>query len=104
MSDGSEGKHLLIVFHSQGGGTEAMAEAVRRGAAQEEGVEVRMRRALEAGLDDLLWAEAVIFGTPELTSAALLPHMAVVLASIYLSFAFARWLDDPAPSRHALAA
>ncbi|MBM4265016.1 MAG: flavodoxin family protein [Deltaproteobacteria bacterium] len=61
----SEAKHLLIVFHSQGGGTETMAEAARRGASQEEGVEVRMLRALEAGLDDLLWAGAVIFGTPE---------------------------------------
>lgn len=58
-------RRLLVVYHSQGGSLSAMADAVVRGAAREEGVEVRARRALEAGLDDLLWAEAVLFGTPE---------------------------------------
>ena len=42
-----------------------MAEAVVRGAGTEDGVEVRALRALEAGLDDLLWAEALLLGTPE---------------------------------------
>ena len=44
-----------------------MAEAVRRGASSEEldGVEVRMLRAADAGPDDLLWADAVVLGTPE---------------------------------------
>ncbi|HXH03194.1 MAG TPA: flavodoxin family protein [Candidatus Competibacteraceae bacterium] len=60
-----ERRHLLIVYHSQTGHTQAMAEAVLRGAQKEEGVEVRIKRALEAGLDDLLWADGVIFGTPE---------------------------------------
>ena len=60
-------KHLLIVYHSQSGHTQAMAEAVLRGAGSEEvdGVETRMLRAGDAGVDDLLWADALILGTPE---------------------------------------
>jgi len=60
-------KHLLIVFHSQSGNTEKMANAVLHGARAEEieDVEVRMLRAFDAGVDDLLWAEALMLGTPE---------------------------------------
>ncbi len=60
-------KHLLIVFHSQSGNTKKMAEAVFRGANAEEiaGVEVRMLEAFDAGVEDLLWADALILGTPE---------------------------------------
>ncbi|MDG2308274.1 MAG: NAD(P)H-dependent oxidoreductase [Candidatus Binatia bacterium] len=58
-------KHLLIVFHSQGGGTRAMADAVLAGASEETEVETRMVDAFQGGPDDLLWANAVIFGTPE---------------------------------------
>lgn len=60
-----EPRRLLIVFHSQGGSAERMAEAVVRGARRAEGVEVRDVHARDAALEDLLWAEAVIFGTPE---------------------------------------
>ncbi len=63
--DPAREKHLLIVFHSQGGGTQRMADAVLAGAREESDVETRMVRALEAGLDDLLWADALILGTPE---------------------------------------
>jgi multimeric flavodoxin WrbA len=60
-------KHLLVVFHSQSGSTTRMADAVIRGAqsADIEGVEVRVKSALEASGDDLLWADAFIIGTPE---------------------------------------
>jgi len=58
-------RRLLIVFHSQGGSAERLADAVLRGARRADGVEVRAVRALDASLDDLLWAQAVIFGTPE---------------------------------------
>ena len=60
-------KHLLIVFHSQSGNTEKMAKAVVRGANAEEidAVEVRMIQAFEAGVEDLLWADALVLGTPE---------------------------------------
>jgi multimeric flavodoxin WrbA len=42
-----------------------LAHAVQRGALQEENVDVRLLRAMEAGTRDLLWADAVIFGSPE---------------------------------------
>lgn len=60
-------KHLLIVFHSQSGHTEDMANAVYRGATDEniDNVEVRLLGAFDAGVDDLLWADALILGTPE---------------------------------------
>ena len=60
-------KHLLVVFHSQSGSTTRMADAVIRGAQSSdiEGVDVRVRPALEAGGDDLLWADAFIIGSPE---------------------------------------
>ena len=60
-------KHLLVVYHTQTGHTEAMARAVVRGARHPEvsGVEVHLRRAVDAGLADLLRADAVAFGTPE---------------------------------------
>ena len=62
-----ESKHLLIVYHSQSGSTSRMAEAVIRGARNPaiNDVEVRVRDALDAGPDDVLWADAYIFGTPE---------------------------------------
>lgn len=60
-------KHLLIVYHSQSGSTSRMAEAVIRGANNPdiENVEVRVRDALDATPDDVLWADGYIFGTPE---------------------------------------
>jgi len=60
-------KHLLIVYHSQSGTTSRMADAVIRGAENPDiaGVEVRVKTALEADADDLIWADAFILGTPE---------------------------------------
>lgn len=60
-------KHLLIVYHSQSCRTEALAHAVWRGASIEDldEVEVRLKLAGEAGVCDLLWANALILGTPE---------------------------------------
>ena len=44
-----------------------MADAVLKGASHEEidDVQTRMLRAYDAGVDDLLWADALILGTPE---------------------------------------
>jgi len=60
-------RHLLIVYHTQSGTTRKMADAVIRGARHPDidGVEVRVVDPLEAVADDLLWADGVIFGTPE---------------------------------------
>lgn len=55
-----------MVWHSQSGNTARLAEAVAEGAAEfAEEVELRRVRALEAGLDELLWAEGLLIGTPE---------------------------------------
>ncbi len=60
-------KHLLLVHHSQSGGTAAMAQAVLDGARDPAvtGVELRVASPLSADADDLRWANAVILGTPE---------------------------------------
>ena len=60
-------KTLLIVYHSGSGRTGQLAEAVRTGASHEdiESVEVRFKSAFDAGPQDLLDADGVIFGTPE---------------------------------------
>ena len=60
-------KHLLIVYHSQTGNTERMAEAVLAGARSEEvsGVQARKLSCWDAGPKDLLWAHGLVLGTPE---------------------------------------
>lgn len=58
-------KHLLIIHSGQSGHTQAMCDAVVAGAAADAGVETRCLYAPNAGLDDLLWAHALLLGTPE---------------------------------------
>jgi len=59
-------KHLLIVFSSQTGRTAALIEAACAGAADwSDEVETRCQPALAATLDDLLWADGLIIGSPE---------------------------------------
>lgn len=55
----------MIVYHSQSGHTEALAQAVYRGAGQCTGTRSRLLTAFDAQLDDLLGCHGVIFGTPE---------------------------------------
>jgi multimeric flavodoxin WrbA len=64
---GTVPKHLLIVYHTQSGTTSRMADAVIAGATHEDvsDVDVRVRSALDADADDLLWADGFILGTPE---------------------------------------
>lgn len=58
-------KNLLIVYHTQGNKTGQMADAVLAAAEQEEGIIVTFKKAFDANLADLLWADGIIFGTPE---------------------------------------
>lgn len=59
-------KHLLVVWSSQSGRTETLMHAACAGAAEfAEEVELRCIGALAAGLDDLLWADALLVATPE---------------------------------------
>ena len=59
-------KHLLLVYSSQSGHTATMAEAVCAGA-RTAGNDIKLRclKAFDAGLDDLLWANGLLIGTPE---------------------------------------
>ena len=58
-------KRLLLVYHSQSGSTESLARAVLLGCQKELGVDTRILGAFNADISDLLWADGVIFGTPE---------------------------------------
>lgn len=58
-------KHLLVIYHTQSGNTGLLADAVVRGARREEATETRLVKAFDAGLDDLLWADGLLIGTPE---------------------------------------
>jgi len=59
-------KHLLVVTHTPTDNTRRLAAAVVAGARHEDisGVEVRQVAPLEAGEDDVHWADAIILGTP----------------------------------------
>lgn len=58
-------KRLLIVHHSQTGGTLQMAQAAARAAAAEPGVEVALQHAAATTADDVLAADGYVFATPE---------------------------------------
>ena len=60
-------RRLLVVWHSFTGATAAMVEALVQGARESAGdaVQVIALRAADAGADDVLAADAVVFATPE---------------------------------------
>lgn len=60
-------RRLLVVWHGFTGATRAMAEAVAGAARGDAGeaLEVCLLRAADAGADDVLGADAVVFATPE---------------------------------------
>jgi len=58
-------KTLLVVYHSMTGGAEQMARAAAEGARSEAEVQVVVRRAVDAGADDVLRADGYVFATPE---------------------------------------
>ncbi len=59
-------KLLLIHGGHAGGRTEKLTSAVVAGiAAAEDPVELRVLPALQAGINDLLWADGLLIGTPE---------------------------------------
>lgn len=59
-------KRILLMHHSQSGHTTTLAEAVKAGVLElADEIALRERRAAQATLDDLLWAEGLLIGTPE---------------------------------------
>ena len=61
----SERKRLLIVFHTQSGNTGRLADAVLEGARRVAEVDTVMKRAFDAGTEDLLACQGLLLGTPE---------------------------------------
>jgi len=56
---------ILIIYHSQTGNTEKMAQAVAEGVRMIENTEAVLKKARNATLDDLLEADGLAIGTPE---------------------------------------
>lgn len=56
---------ILIIYHSQSGNTQKMAEQVARGAKSVENVSVTLKRATDATLQDLLECDGLAIGSPE---------------------------------------
>lgn len=56
---------ILVVYHSQGGNTRKMAEAVAAGAREVEGAHVVLRDAFRATLTDLIECDGLALGSPE---------------------------------------
>ncbi len=58
-------KTILVIYHSQHGTMQGMAERFAEGAAKEEDVCVMLKKAKDAGVDDLLHCDAIAIGSPE---------------------------------------
>jgi NAD(P)H-dependent FMN reductase len=58
-------KRLLIVYHTQFGATAQMAEAACRGAREVDDAATALRRAGDAGVDDLLQCDGLLIATSE---------------------------------------
>ncbi|MDX5411129.1 MAG: NAD(P)H-dependent oxidoreductase [Thauera sp.] len=61
----AEPRRLLIVYHTQSGNTGRLADAAFAGAQRVQGVETVIKRAFDAGTDDLLACNGLLLGTPE---------------------------------------
>ncbi len=56
---------ILVVYHSLGGQTKQMAEAVAAGARRVAGTDVVVKTGLEATIDDLLACDGIALGSPD---------------------------------------
>lgn len=64
---------VVVTYFSQTGHTKAMAEAVAKGARSVAGVDVRLLTIDKTTRDDLLWADAIILGSPVYSANAPAP-------------------------------
>lgn len=58
-------KKLLIIYHSQGGTMDRLAQRFALGARQEEDVQIILKSAADAGLEDLRQCRGIAIGSPE---------------------------------------
>ncbi len=54
---------VLVIYDSKSGNTEKMAQAVADGA-KSAGAEVLLKKVDEAKVEDLLWADGIVVGSP----------------------------------------
>ena len=71
---------VLIVFHSETGNTEQMAQSVAEGARTVEGVEVILKSVYEVMADQLVESDAIIVGSP-VYNANVSPEISAFIAS-----------------------
>jgi len=57
--------NILVIFHSQNGMVEKMAEAVKKGIEKTEGYSVKLKKAQDATWKDLKEADGIAIGTPD---------------------------------------
>jgi NAD(P)H dehydrogenase (quinone) len=72
--------HVLIVYHSETGNTEAMANAVAEGARSVDDVIVTLKPVSEIQMEDLTNADAIIVGSP-VYNANVSPEISAFIAS-----------------------
>jgi NAD(P)H dehydrogenase (quinone) len=85
---------ILIVYHSPGGHTARLAEAVAEGARSADGVEVALRSVTEVTVEETLAADAIILGCP-VYNANVTPEMQAFIN---------RWPIEGTPMRDKLGA
>jgi len=57
-------QNILITYYSETGHTSILAKSVAEGAQEINGTEVRLLTIENTSTDDLLWADAIILGSP----------------------------------------
>ena len=56
--------HVLVLFHSEDGNTQKMANYVAEGASEIPGIEVVVKAVAEATRDDVYWCDGIALGSP----------------------------------------
>lgn len=56
---------ILIIYHSQSGNNELLAQECLMGVKAEEGCEYNIKKAFDTHLEDVIWADGIILCTPE---------------------------------------
>ena len=56
--------NVLIQYYSQTGRTQQMAELVAEGAAQVDGIDVRLKTVGDSTFEDLFWMDGIALGAP----------------------------------------
>ncbi|HOK56746.1 MAG TPA: NAD(P)H-dependent oxidoreductase [bacterium] len=57
-------RKILIVYYTLGGNTEKAAEIIKKGI-ESEGLEVVLKKGIDADIDDLLSCDGIVIGSPD---------------------------------------